>query len=102
MGAPEPVIDRARRDWEAQLPEQPLIEVFPENVDAFRVLIACEGQWEFPGAFGGRLALPLTEVRAAIEMLQVADPKDCFSRMLVLIKYAAAALRERMPKPGKR
>lgn len=102
MGAPESVIDRARREWEAQLPDQPLVEVFPENLDAFRVLIACEGQWELPGAFGGRLALPFTEVRAAIELLQVADPKDCFQRMLVLIKYAAAALRERIPKSTKR
>lgn len=76
--------------------------MFPENIDAFHVLIACEGQWEFPGAFGGRLALSHQEVMATITGLQVADPADCFRRMLVLIKFAAAAIAERLPKPTKR
>lgn len=95
------MIEKARAQWLAALPDQPLVEVYPENLAAFQVLAACEGQWEYPGAFGGRLALPLTEVQACIAGLDIADPTDCFRRMLVLIKYAAEGIRERLPKPKK-
>lgn len=96
------MIKKQYERWLAQLPEQPNVEVYPENIDAWRVLRGTEMQWERPGAFGGQLRLQLTEVRACIDGLAIEDPVDCFERVLVLIRHAIPALTERFKQSAKR
>ena len=85
-GAPEAIIRKARLDWLAKLPENPLVEVFPENIAAFRVLLATGNQWETPGLHGGRLTLPLGEIDVAMRRLDVPDSE--FLRILVMVRAA--------------
>lgn len=88
MGAPEAVIERARAEWRAQQPEHPRIVVFPENIPAMRLLIATADQWETPGAFGGKLALPLTEIEAAMRLLHISSDEDTTLSVLAAVRVA--------------
>lgn len=88
MGAPQKVIDRQRVRWEALNPAPDPIEVFPENIDAFRVLVATADQWETPGPFGGRLAVPLSDVRAAMQLLDLHITETLFLRVKTMLSGA--------------
>lgn len=88
MGAPEAVIERAHAQWQAQQPEHPHIVVHPENIPAIRVLLATADQWETPGAFGGRLALPLTEIEVAMRMLGIPCTEAHSVRVLAAVRVA--------------
>jgi Phage related hypothetical protein (DUF1799) len=96
MGAPDPVIDAARKQWEARQEERTLIEVYPENIQAFRILQATGGQWEMPGAFGGRCALPLTEIEACMRLLQIQVTQDLSLRVMTMVHSARKVFLERI------
>ena len=70
--------------------------MYPENLDAFQVFTACAGQWEFPGAMGGRLALPFAEIEVCLRRFGVADQDDCFRRVLALCKSARPPILQRL------
>lgn len=89
-GAPEAVIARKRAEWEAARPTDELIEVYPENIDAFMVLVATADQWTYPGVFGGELQLPLSEVKTAMELLDLATDKASVLRVLTIVRAARA------------
>jgi hypothetical protein len=95
-GAPEAVVQKARAQWQAQQDQlpSPQIVVFPENIQAFWVLNATADQWEYPGAFGGRLALPMTEIRACMDMLQVELTAQNTLRVLGMVRAARAVKME--------
>ncbi len=88
MGAPEAVIAKARAAWQEQQPEHPHIIVFPENIPAIRVLIATADQWEMPGMGGGRLALPFTEIEAAMRLLCIEATEETSIRVLAAVRVA--------------
>ncbi len=90
MGAPDHVIEQARNDWEARQEHRSQIEVYPENIQAFRILQATGGQWEMPGAFGGRCALPLTEIEACMRLLQIPITVDLSLRVMAMVRSARA------------
>lgn len=92
FGAPEKEIAKARAQWEAAYPAPEPIEVFPENADAFQVLIATAGQWEHPGAFGGRLALPLTEIHTCMQMLAIPVNPQSTMRVMAMVNAARTVL----------
>lgn len=98
LGAPDHIIDKHRLAWEKQQPEYPFVEVYPENIAAFAVFITMGNQWEYPSAMGGRLTLPLTEIRACIEGLGVPDPHDTFRRVTRMADGARPVLLDRMKK----
>lgn len=95
MGAPEAAIANARAQWQDQQPEHPHIVVFPENIPALQVLIATTDQWDMPGAFGGKLALPMTEIEAAMRMLRVPSDETTTLRVLAAVRVARQVKVER-------
>jgi hypothetical protein len=88
MGAPPEVIERQRARWEEQQEEKPTIEVYPENIPAFQILQATADQWEIPGAFGGRCALPLTEIEAAMRLLGMEITPNLSLRVITMVRAA--------------
>lgn len=94
MGACDADVAKAKEKWLASLPEQPLMEVFPENIGAFRVLVACADQWESPGLHGGRLAVPLQDIDVAMRRLGLPDTE--FMRVLVMVREARAVKLEQL------
>lgn len=93
-GAPEAAIQAKKDAWMAKQPEQPLVEVFPENIAAFRVLVATADQWESPGLHGGRLAIPLQDIDVAMRRLGLPDEE--FMRVLVMVREARAVKLEQL------
>jgi hypothetical protein len=88
MGAPPEAIERAREKWEAQQEERPPIEVYPEHIPAFQILQATADQWEMPTAFGGRVALPLTEIEAAMRLLCMEITPTLSLRVITMVRAA--------------
>lgn len=95
MGAPDHVIAAKKKQWQAQQPEYAYVEVYPENIQAFLVFLDLAGQWEYPGAMGGRLALPHTEIWACVQGLGNPNSHDTFRRVIRIAAGATPALRER-------
>lgn len=83
--APEKEIARQKKLFFKGAKARPLIEVFPENVEAFRLLMFVESQWETPGEFGGRCTIAFTEVEAAARMLGLKPSTDLFQRVRIMI-----------------
>lgn len=87
-GAPDDVIAAKAVEWAAKHPPPEPIEVFPENVDAFRVFWLVRPQWEHPGANGGRCTVPFQDVDIAVRRLRVRAPDDCFERVSMMLLAA--------------
>ena len=66
MGAPDPAIAAKRQEWLAQQPDYAYVEVYPENITAFLAFLALDAQWHYPGAMGGQLTLPHSEIRSCV------------------------------------
>ena len=64
------------------------IEVYPENIPAFLVLLSTAGDWEYPGAMGGRLTLPKSEIIACMTMLEMAITKENSLRIMTIVRAA--------------
>lgn len=95
LGASAADIAAQRARWEAAQPEPEPVEVFPENIPAFRVLIATADQWEYPTAFGGRLVLPLSEIKACMDLLELPCGAKAAMRVMTMVRAAREVLRER-------
>ena len=93
MGAPADVIAAKVAEWAARNPPPEPIEVFPENVDAFRVFWLLRTQWEQPGS--ARCTVPFTDIDIAIKRLRVRKPRDCFERIGTMLLAARKVLIER-------
>lgn len=61
---------------------QEVIEIEPDNADAFRVFATCATQWRV--GFSGRTGLDYTAVRSVMDLEDVEDQKDCFWRVRVI------------------
>lgn len=88
MGAPPEEIERVRAQWEEQQGGKPTIEIYPENIQAFQLLQATADQWEMPTAFGGRVALPLTEIEAAMRLLCMEITPTLSLRVITMVRAA--------------
>ncbi|MEQ1512979.1 MAG: hypothetical protein ABL934_09895 [Lysobacteraceae bacterium] len=67
---------------------RPTIEVYPENIPAFLVLLATSSDWEYPGAMGGKINLPKTQILACMSMLQMPITKENSLRIMAMVSAA--------------
>ena len=67
---------------------RPTIEVYPENIPAFLVLLSTATDWEYPGAMGGKLTLPKSEIIACMTMLEMAITKENSLRIMTIVRAA--------------
>ena len=87
-GAPDIIIAQQRAKFEAAETQRPLIEVYPENIDAFLVLLSSQDDWDYPGAMGGNLNLPKTQIVACMAMLEMPLTKENSLRVMTLVRAA--------------
>ncbi len=89
-------INRARRQWLAQRPEnEEHFEIYPENCVAFKVFWSLRDEWERAGAMGGRFTIPRTDMQSTIHMMGVVDVTDTFERVAIMVRAARPFLIER-------
>lgn len=65
-----------------------MIEVYPENIPAFLVLLSTSVDWKYPGAMGGSLNLPKTQIIACMNMLEIPVTKENSLRILAIVRAA--------------
>lgn len=87
-GASDAHIAQQRAKFEAQEPARPTIEVYPENIPAFLVLVSSGDDWEYPGAMGGNLNLPKTQILATMQMLEIPITNENSLRVMTLVRAA--------------
>lgn len=94
-GAPDSIIAQQRAIFDADEIKRPLVEVYPENIDAFLVLLSSQDDWDYPGAMGGNLNLPKTQIVACMAMLEMPLTKHNSLRVMTLVRAARQVKVER-------
>lgn len=59
--------------------------LMPENFDAMRVFTVCQGQ-VLVAPMGGAYAMNHMAIHEAMRLYGVADPQDCFEKVLLLAR----------------
>ncbi|RMF15190.1 MAG: hypothetical protein D6757_05010 [Alphaproteobacteria bacterium] len=67
----------------AAIEQQAEVLIWPENWQAWQVIEACAFCWR-RDANGLPLGLPLTDIEAAMRLLNVEDARDCLERVLLV------------------
>lgn len=62
--------------------------MYPENIAAFLLLLATSDDWEYPGAMGGTLSLPKTQIVACMSMLEMPITKENSLRVMTIVRAA--------------
>lgn len=94
---PPEKIEEQRRKWEAHhaqlsTEERGEIDVYPENIEAVILFLNLQTCWEVPGLAGGRLTIPPADIQAEMDMYGVADRRDTYRRIKIMIHAAQPEL----------
>lgn len=65
--------------------------IHPDNLEAVTVYFRCSDQWRLAPS-GLRLGLEAASVKSVLELMQVADPLECFDQVRLLASEVAGLL----------
>lgn len=103
MGMPEEKIAASKAAFEAREEEQGKRyggEIYPENRQAYDVFLELADQWDFPGAFGGRLGVQLVNVESALRLVVRRESRrtPVYAQLKVMLRTARSVLHDRFEK----